>query len=254
MIKSKKLFLCLLLLFGLGGITAEAAGTAKITASSCTVERGAAASVSFNLSGNPGIWGLKLRIQYDHSALTLKSVTTGSVFQEDEITLSETLDKDPFVVVASGNKLENKTADGTVITLDFSVNSDAEYKSYPVTVEVTQANDVAGNKVSVDSENGSVVVAKQTSEETAGGKTGTGTDRTDNPETDRTDNSETDRTDSTENDKTGGNETDKPSGSSSVEKETKSSAMPIVITLVIVLVILLAGGAAVFFVIKKRRS
>lgn len=39
-----------------GAVTASAAGTAKITVSSCTVERGASASVAFNLEENPGIW------------------------------------------------------------------------------------------------------------------------------------------------------------------------------------------------------
>lgn len=146
------------LFFTFGTTTASAAGTAKVTVSSCTVERGASASVSFNLEGNPGIWGLKLRISYDHSALTLKSVAAGTVFESGELTLSENLNKDPYVVVASGNSLENKTANGTIVTLNFTVNSDAAFKAYPVTVEVSQANNVAGDKVSINSADGSVSV------------------------------------------------------------------------------------------------
>lgn len=148
--------ICLLLPFG--AVTASAAGTAKVTVSSCTVERGASASVAFNLEENPGIWGLKLRIYYDHSVLTLKSVTTGSVFEKGELTLSENLNKDPYVVVASGNSLENKTANGTIVTLNFTVNSDAAFKAYPITVEVSQANNVDGNKISVNSVDGGVTV------------------------------------------------------------------------------------------------
>ena len=90
MIESKKSYgkvlavltlLCLLLSFGT--VTANAAGNAKVAVSSATVERGAFASVSFNLEGNPGIWGLKLRVHYDHSALTLNSVTTGNVLTQE---------------------------------------------------------------------------------------------------------------------------------------------------------------------------
>ncbi len=150
------------MLLSLGAVTASAAGTAKITVSSCTVERGASASVAFNLEGNPGIWGLKLRIHYDHSVLTLKSVTTGSVFEKSEFILSRDLNKDPYVVVASGNSLENKTANGAIITLNFTVNGDAAFKAYPVTVEVSQANNVDGNKVGINSGDGSVTVVKCT--------------------------------------------------------------------------------------------
>ena len=146
------------LLVSLGTVTVNAENAAKITVSSCTVGKDAAASVSFNLEGNPGIWGLKLRIHYDHSALTLNSVSTGNVYSEDEIIVSEDLGKDPFVVVASGNMLENKTADGTIVTLNFTVNSNAEIKSYPITVEISQANNVAGEEISIRTVEGSIAV------------------------------------------------------------------------------------------------
>ena len=149
----------LCLLFSLGAVTVSAASTtANVTVSSCTVERGTAASVAFNLEGNPGIWGIKLRIQYDHSALTLESINGGVVFEEGELTFSQDLSKDPYVVLASGTTLENKTADGAIVTLNFTVSSNAEFKSYPVTAEVSQAYSVDGNKVNVDSIDGSVTV------------------------------------------------------------------------------------------------
>lgn len=148
--------LCLLLSFG--AVTAKAEGIAKVTISSCTVERGASVSVDFNLEGNPGIWGLKLRIHYDQSALTLNSVTAGSVFEKGELMLSENLNKNPYIVVASGNELENKTANGTIVTLNFTVNNTAECKGYPITVEVSQANNVSGDKVHISAVDGGVTV------------------------------------------------------------------------------------------------
>lgn len=171
MIKSKGLYdrgfqkvlavICsLFLLFSFGAVTASAQSAARITASSCTVERGDSASVSFNLEGNPGIWGLKLRIHYDNSVLTLTSVSTGSVFDKSEFIMSENLNKDPFVVVASGNALENKTANGMIVTLNFVVNNNAAFKDYPVTVEISQANNVDGDKVGISAGNGSVSVVE----------------------------------------------------------------------------------------------
>lgn len=148
--------LCLFLSFG--AVTAKAEGIAKVTISSCTVERGASVSVDFNLEGNPGIWGLKLRIHYDQSALTLNSVTAGSVFEKGELMLSENLNKNPYIVVASGNELENKTANGTIVTLNFTVNNTAECKGYPITVEVSQANNVSGDKVHISAVDGGVTV------------------------------------------------------------------------------------------------
>ncbi len=148
----------LCLLFAFSGVTASAAGNPRVTVSSGTVERGAEASVSFNLEGNPGIWGIKLRIHYDHSALTLKSVTTGSVFEKGELTLSQDLNKDPYVVVASCNSLENKTVNGTIVALNFAVSGSAEFKAYPVTVEVSQANNVDGKKIEFKTLDGSVTV------------------------------------------------------------------------------------------------
>lgn len=142
------LCLCFLLLtFGTG--KANAAGTAKIQVSPCTVERGATASVAFHLENNPGIWGIKFRIQYDHAALTLKSVTAGTVFEKEELTLSQDLEGDPYVVVATGNSLANKTADGTIVTLQFEVNENATFREYPIQVEVAQANNVNGRTVNV---------------------------------------------------------------------------------------------------------
>lgn len=155
--------LCLLVSFGT--VTVNAENAAKITVSSSTVDKDATASVGLLLEGNPGIWGLKLRIHYDHSALTLQSVTTGSVYSDDEIIMSEETGKDPFVILASCNGLENRTADGTVVTLNFTVNGNAELKAYPVTVEVAQANNAAGEEISIGAVEGSVTVVNCSHEE-----------------------------------------------------------------------------------------
>lgn len=149
---------CLLACFGT--VRASAAGNARITVASCSADQKASVSVAVRLDGNPGLWGLKLRIGYDASAMTLDAVDTGSLFSEDELTFSESLSKNPYVIVASRGKLENLTGDGSLVTLKFSVKAGAEQKEYPVTVEIVQAVNVAGENVSIDAANGSVTVVK----------------------------------------------------------------------------------------------
>lgn len=150
--------LCLMLSFGTEKASAE--GAAKVTASSCSAENGAGVSVAIRLDENPGIWGLKLRISYDASVMTLKSVSTGSVFDSGELTLSEKLDKNPYVVLATANQLTDKTGNGNIVTLNFTVKEDAALGAYPVSVEVSQASNIEGNDVSVTPVSGTVTVEK----------------------------------------------------------------------------------------------
>ncbi len=156
-----RLFAALLvfvLLASVGTAEAFAAADGKISVVSATAERGKTVAVSLKLEGNPGIWGLKLRIRYDASVLTLKSVSAGALFTQDELTMSENLGKQPYVVVASGNQLKNKTANGTVLTLHFAVSDKAANGSYAVQVEVVQANNVDGQNVDIGAQDGKVTV------------------------------------------------------------------------------------------------
>lgn len=150
--------LCLLWL--MCAVPTAAVDGAAVTVSSCTVERGSTAAVSLDLSGNPGIWGIKLRVHYNHSILTLNAVTAGNVFEKGEMMLSADLNKNPYIIVANGNELENKTANGAVVTLHFTVDGNAAFGSYPVTVEVSQVNNVNGDRISVAGNAGSVTVAE----------------------------------------------------------------------------------------------
>ena len=149
---------CLLACFGT--VRASAAENARITVASCSAEQNSSVSLAVRLDGNPGLWGLKLRIGYDASAMTLDAVDAGSLFSEDELTFSESLSKNPYVIVASRGKLEDLTGDGSLVTLKFSVKPSAEQKDYPVTVEIVQAVNVAGENVSIAAANGSVTVVK----------------------------------------------------------------------------------------------
>lgn len=154
--------LCLTcLLFSCASVTAMAADKGKIEGSSSTALRGETVELSLELKDNPGIWATKIKVKYNDSALTLKSVQAGSVFDGSELTFSKTLDKNPYVIVATGNAVKNKTADGKIVTLKFAVSSDAAYKDYPIKVDVIQTISAAGKDVKMDAADGKITVKKE---------------------------------------------------------------------------------------------
>lgn len=150
--------LCMACVTWFGIMPAYAAGDAQLSASECTAEKGKTVAVTLNLEGNPGIWGLKFRVSYDHSALKLTSVTNGTVFSGDETVPPESLDKEKYVFVATADKLENVQADGELVTLKFEVAEGAAFADYPISVEVTQAITADGKAVSIAAKNGNVKV------------------------------------------------------------------------------------------------
>lgn len=150
--------LCMLLVAFPVTLTVNAESAAKLTTSAVTTEREEVAAVTIMLEGNPGIWGLKLKVDYDHSALTLQSVTNGSIFEENDVTVPYSLAREQYVFVAASNRLEDITANGSLVTLNFLVEKDAAAGVYPITVEVTQAINCASEDVDIDVESGSVTV------------------------------------------------------------------------------------------------
>lgn len=139
-------------------VKAQAQGDAKLAASAVTAENKSTAVVTVTLEGNPGIWGLKFNVGYDHSALTLQTVENGNIFEANDIVLPDSLDREQFVFVAASNKLEDIAADGNMITLNFLVEENAAAGSYPITLELTQAINVAGEDVKINVIEGSITV------------------------------------------------------------------------------------------------
>jgi len=149
---------CILLTYFVGSMTVSAKSVVKLTASTVSAERENIVSVAISLNNNPGIWGIKLKVGYDHSALTLSSVSNGNIFTDDEVTLPETLTKEQFVYYACSDELKDITANGTVVTLKFKVSENAVFTTYPITVSLTQAVNVSGKNVNMDTQNGAITV------------------------------------------------------------------------------------------------
>lgn len=143
--------LCLLGMLSLpqsAALTVYAQGDAELTASAAVVE-GNTAKVTVTLKNNPGIWGLKFKAYYDHSALTLRSAENGNMFGGSDVTPPSSLEREAFVFVAASNSLADIARDGTVTTLVFSVKDAAAAKTYPVTLEPVQAINAAGEYIDI---------------------------------------------------------------------------------------------------------
>lgn len=151
--------MCIISMLFVGMAPVNAAqNTAKLLASSETAGQGSEVSVKMELSGNPGIWGLKLKIDYNQSALELKSVENGDIFKKEEVTCSG-LDNKPFVYLACyDNTEDNITTNGLMATLKFKVKSDAAAGSYPITLDLVQAINKEQESVSITFQNGAVTV------------------------------------------------------------------------------------------------
>lgn len=166
--------ICMMFMICTSAFTVYAQSTPEIKVSSATAERGKTVDVTFELSGNAGIWGMKFKVGYNHQVLTLKEIKVGDVFAQDEVTLPDNYGKEKMVFYASADKLQNITKDGNLVTLSFQVSSDASYEDYPVTVEITQVIDAEGNNVKVTAVNGKVTVQESNSEKINGEGTGFG--------------------------------------------------------------------------------
>lgn len=148
--------LCMMLTLVTGTQSVHAAGSTKLAVSTQQAMPGDNVSVTVTLSENTGIWGVKCKVGYDHSVLELTSVANGDIFTDEEVSFSGNLEKDPFVYVACADKMEDKTANGTMVTLNFKVAGTASAGEYPVTLDVTQAINVNGENVTVLAQRGIV--------------------------------------------------------------------------------------------------
>lgn len=155
------LIMVLTLLFVSAAIMpAGAAEPAKLKTDTCIADRKTTVKVNVSLENNPGIWGLKFKVDYDHSAFKLLSADCGTVFTKTDITEPENLEKESYVFLGCAGAIEDIKTDGTVITLTFQVAKDAEVKDYPVSVTVSQAVNAAGNEVDIAAQNGKITVTK----------------------------------------------------------------------------------------------
>ena len=160
-IKTGAIIVLLCVLFtSVHSFSASAATIPTISVLSVKAEDGSSVDVAISLDSNPGLFGIGVRVGYDHSVLTLKSCTAGSVFTSGEVTPPPSLDKETYFFFASKAGVADTKAVGKLFTLTFSVAATAAYKDYPITLEMSSGNtiNVKGQDVVFNTVNGKVTV------------------------------------------------------------------------------------------------
>lgn len=139
-----------------GGKTRVQAAGAALSVSSVSAEKGGTVTVNVSLSNNPGIYGIKVKAEYDSSVLQLKSMSNGNVFPASEAICNEA----KGVYVANSSDFNNVTGNGTLFTLEFKVLDGADAASCNVSVKLEKAQNVDGGKIDVSGGSGKVTVEK----------------------------------------------------------------------------------------------
>ena len=139
-----------------GGKTRVQAAGAALSVSSVSAEKGGTVTVNVSLSNNPGIYGIKVKAEYDSSALQLKSMSNGNVFPASEAICNEA----KGVYVANSSDFNNVTGNGTLFTLEFKVLDGADAASCNVSVKLEKVQNVDGGKIDVSGGSGKVTVEK----------------------------------------------------------------------------------------------
>lgn len=139
-----------------GGKTRVQAAGAALSVSSVSAEKGGTVTVNVSLSNNPGIYGIKVKAEYDSSVLQLKSMSNGNVFPVSEAICNAA----KGVYVANSSDFNNVTGNGTLFTLEFKVLDGADAASCNVSVKLEKAQNVDGGKIDVSGGSGKVTVEK----------------------------------------------------------------------------------------------
>ncbi len=135
-----------------------------LSATEVTGQPGDTVDVSIVMYNNPGIVSMQLDVGYDSSVLTLVKVTDGgligSAVHSNNLTLC------PYRLTwANDLATTNYTANGTIVTLTFTIAEDAAVGEYPVTVNYTKNNfeifDCDANEVDFTTVPGSVIIAEK---------------------------------------------------------------------------------------------
>lgn len=115
-----------------------------------TAKPGDEVQISVRISNNPGILGMAMTAYYDESAFTLQNVENGEAF-------ANILDMTPSKELMSGARfmwdgIEVKDEDiknGTILTMKFTVNSNAAAGRYPITLKYADGDIVDNNLVPI---------------------------------------------------------------------------------------------------------
>lgn len=145
-------------------ISASAEGnTLDLKVGTATVDNGVV-TVPVEVKNNPGFQALTVTVAYDNTVLTLTGAAKNAKFAGDlgDSAVVGPTDANPFKMMwAYALSKENVTATGTIATLTFNVVEGATAESTDITLNVTEAWDVAKDDVVATATAGTVDLVKE---------------------------------------------------------------------------------------------
>lgn len=112
------------------------AGPAFISVGTVDGKAGQTVTVPVSISGNPGIAGYSLKVDFDTNALTLNSMTVGSL-----ITGNGTFSVNNEAHIVNWYTVDNMTGNGELLKLSFTVKEGAAEGTIPVSVSLNDGLD-----------------------------------------------------------------------------------------------------------------
>ena len=112
------------------------AGPASISVGTVDGKAGQTVTVPVSISGNPGIAGYSLKIDFDTNALTLNSMTAGSL-----ISGNGTFSVNNEAHIVNWYTVDNLSGDGELLKLNFTVKDSAAEGTIPVSVSLNDGLD-----------------------------------------------------------------------------------------------------------------
>lgn len=95
--------------------------------------------VTVSINDNPGLIATKININYDSEALTLNSVTDGTIMGSGNMVAGNDISKIPYTIIWEDSLAEkNYSDDGTLLTLSFTVKKEATSCKTPIVITYEQ--------------------------------------------------------------------------------------------------------------------
>ena len=131
----------------MNALFAFASGALTINAAEVECFAGESVSIDVSIADNPGFMYMRATLQYDNDVLNLESVTNGTVCTDFQHGTSFIWDAD-----------NNITAQGTLLTLNFSVGADAQPNRYEIVFNVRECYNYDEEDVEFSVTNGAITV------------------------------------------------------------------------------------------------
>ncbi len=158
LVKTLIFFTITLMISAISQMLISATSNICISGSSIEIEKGTTkASITIDVSNNPGIAILGFDIGYDAENLDLTSViVSGEVFSNSDVTAGD-ISKNPYVFSAF-TATDDITKNGLLVTLEFAINPNCQSGIYAITLTNGEAYNINEQTIGIEFVNGKITI------------------------------------------------------------------------------------------------